>query len=205
MCNIITCIDTYKTSLRAPWAAKLKGCIPWPFCNTKLKQRESTADSPAHRAPIINMLISMFQLLKMILGTTYWIFNLHLSTKLAAMSLCNGAHTSAGEGDACRQQWLRFWWDESSYPRTGLLIGSWELQDQRKANTFPICVHGKQKGYRNSVLKSLLKITPQSESPKPRIRCIFCYIKSSSLFPFLPSFFLSFYLYSFLVLGYRNE
>lgn len=95
MCNIITCIDTYKIPLRAPWVAKLKGCIPWPFCNTKLKQRESTADNPAHRAPIINMLISMFQLLKMILGTTYWIFNLQIINQIGSNGSAQwGSHVS---------------------------------------------------------------------------------------------------------------
>lgn len=134
MCDIITHIDTYKTPPKALCATKLKECIPWPFCNTKLKQWESTAENPPHCAPIINMLISMYQLLKMILGTTYWIFNLQIINQIG----CNGSeqwgpHVSwAGKGDACRQQCLKFWWDELSYPGTRPFIGSWELEVQEK-------------------------------------------------------------------------
>lgn len=92
-------------------AAKLKECILWPSCYTKLKRWLSTAENPPHRALIINMLISMSQLLKMILGTTYWIFNLQIIYQIG----CNGSeqwgpHVSwAGKADGCRQQRLKFW------------------------------------------------------------------------------------------------
>lgn len=141
------------------------------------------------------MLISVSQLLKMILGTTYWIFNLQIIDQIG----CNGSeqwgpHVSqAGKADACRQQRLKFWRDESAYLDRGSLLAPESFRFKGKNNIFPICVHEEGEGYKNSALKRLLKIIPQSEPPQSFIRFIFyCINLLLSFFPSLhPSSFLA--------------
>lgn len=85
-----------------------------------------------------------------------------------------------------------------------LELGSWlapeSFRIKRKSKVFPICVHGKQKWYRNSVLKWLLKITPQSASPKVTYQ-VYLLLHKVSFSLSLFSFFLSLHPYSFLALG----
>lgn len=148
MCNIITYLDIYWTPLKAyTLCSKIKGMHPEAFAWYQNKARTIHSKNPPHRALIINLLISVSQLLKMILGTTYWIFNLKIIDQIGHNGSEQwGLHVSwAGKADAQRKQWWQVLVRWVCSPRTWAPYWPLESSGLKRNNISPCrCWEGKR-------------------------------------------------------------